>query len=1120
MGDALGRMSAWLRLSSAGAGLLAILLAFPSPVLGAAPDSGQFNVRTTPTDIWPPRPIADFTGTAGAEGQALLQWTAPDENTVVGPTLVPVISYLIHASTLSVADLGNDTTAWFAISTPVAGAPAPLAPGNPQALLMSLNPGVTYYFGIKSTDDSSLLSESDSQLKGLITQAVVPVKGIDGVSNLTAVTGSFPGDIELTWTHPRRNGQIDPAVYDVRISSTGQITNNAQFNAAAPLSMLSPSPIAAVGVPGGLASMTVTGLSAGVSYAFAVRQRDAGSFVGVWVRNVVANLNPFNFATANADTAVPITDLTGLVGPADGQVALAWTAPFPQGVISYRVFHATFSVASVGGSTTAWRAAALSSSTVVAASVPSGALQAAVLTLNPGLKYYFAAESTNPSGTSGLDVLSAAAQVSVRAKGVAPVTDLFAATGSLATGITLSWTEPFVSSTTAPLSYQIKVSTLGFINGATGYAAAQDLQSIATVTIPAYGSAGAALSVQATGLTPFVTHYFAIRVVDGSTPTLTGAWLRIPAEGRNLNTNAVPLFVANPPNPVSNLTALPGAGEGDVTLVWTAPLNTNLAPIASYEVRFAPFSASSVGSTTTWAAAASSAAFASALAPGSLETRTIGGLLPTATWYFSIKSIDITGQISPIDTKSTGTFQAATMPTSLAPSIPAGLIAVEGNRRVSLAWADLSAAGKGLDFAYYRLERSTDLVTFVTVTTTTATTYVDAPLAAMVTDYYRLIARDLRGNESAASAIASALPYTILPMEPLGVTVAVAPLNVTLAWSPVTRFGDGTSFANPAAPDVDELIGYSIFRSTDARSLQFVHVTSLPVITTNLLNGTGGLNYFYHIKSYNSQGISTNTLTVSSAGDRLFALDNSGTALTMDAANSLMLNAATNGLGYDIRIMATRRPQDVGGPVFQSAQWTAFRNGETEIAGFALPKPARVVLHFDVLGGAVVGTTAPVTGLSVAGAGAAPASVSPKNLGMYWYNGADFKKMYGNVDTNAQTVSVETPNLGLFQVRSLFRANGAVFDLSNISGRVVTPNGDGINDLIIFTYDPGPSNASVRGRIYDMTGSFVADMVAGAVPNTITWNGKMNGRAATSGVYVYKIEGDGKTYTGTVVVAR
>ncbi|MDD5304149.1 MAG: gliding motility-associated C-terminal domain-containing protein, partial [Elusimicrobia bacterium] len=653
------------------------------------------------------------------------------------------------------------------------------------------------------------------------------------------------------------------------------------------------------------------------------------------------------------------------------------------------------------------------------------------------------------------------------------------------------------------------------------YAAAQDLQAISTVTLPAYGAGGGAASVQATGLLPFVTYYFAIRVVDASTPTLAGVWLRVPLESRNLNTGAVPLYVPNPPNPVSDLTVLPGTGEGDVSLVWTAPSNTNLVSISSYEVRFATFSASAVGSTTAWTAAASSVAFAAALAPGALETRTIGGLFPAATWYFSVKSIDATGQISPIDTKSTGTLQAATLPRSLPPSTPAGLTVIGGMRRATLAWTDLTPAGKGLDFAYYRLERSTDLASFVAVTTTTGTGYLDTPLAAKVTDYYRLIARDLRGNESVATSTVSAVPYTILPMEPLGVTVTATPLNVTLSWSPVTRFGDGTQFLSTTTLDVDELIGYTVSRSSEiCGPLDFVHVSSLPYITTSLLNPTGGLNFYYHVQSYNTQGVSTNTLTISSLGERSFFLDQCDTVMVLDAANAATLNAATNGRGADIRVMSTRRPQDVGGSIFQSAEWRAFLNGVTELAGFALPKPARIVMHFDTLGGVVVPTTAPVSGLAVAGNGAAPAAVSPKNVGMYWNNGSDFKKMYGAVDANAQTVTVESPNLGLYQIRSLFRAGGAVFDLSNISGRVITPNGDGLNDSVIFTYDPGPRNASVRGRIYDMTGSFVADMAPGLVPNTLAWDGKMNGRAATSGVYVYKIEGDGKTYTGTVVVAR
>lgn len=996
------------------------------------------------------------------------------------------------------------------------------AKARAEALLKRVS-GLVRPLGAAAVAAAALLLASPASAGNPGTLHVgVDIQVIAGVSTLVAQTGAAVGDINLTWTEPKHPSATPPVNYEMRVSTVANIDTDAAFLAAQPLTAFTGSPLPAPGVGGGQQAVVMTGLVPGVLHYFALRVVDSLGKAGNWARS--NGWNATNFAVAKTLAPAPITDLTGLAGPADGQVSLAWTAPSPSVLLSYRVFYATFSVSDVGGSSATWRGMALSSSTVVSAVSAPGVVETAVIQLTPGVKYFFGVETTNTSGLGGLDSLSVSAQVNVRAKGLGAVTDLVAASGPLGTGINLTWTEPFVSSVTAPVSYQIKVSTLGFINGATDFAAAQDLQAISTITIPSYAGGGGIVNVNDFGLTPFTTYYFAVRLVDSSTPTTTGAWLRVPAQGRNLNTSAVPLFIPTAPNPVSDLTALPGTLEGDVTLVWTAPLNSNLVPISSYVVRYATFSATSVGSTTTWAAAATSIAYAPALLPGALETRTIGGLSPTTTVYFGITSIDATGQVSPLDTKSTGTLQAAALPRSLPPSTPTGLTAVGGMRRATIAWTDLSPAGKGLDFAYYRLERSTDLVTFVTVTTTTGTGFLDSPLAAKVTDYYRLIARDLRGNESVATSTVAALPYTIIPMEPLGITATATPVDVTLSWSPVTRFADGTPFLSTSTPSVDELIGYSVYRSSEACGpLDFVHVSSLPFITTSLVNNTGGLNFFYHIQSYNTEGRSTNTITISSLGERSFFMDQCDTYMVFDAVNSATLNAATNGRGADIRIMKSRRPQDVGGSVYQSAEWRAYLNGVTELAGFALPKPVRVVLHYDVAGGVVVPTTAPVSGLSVAASAAnaaAPVAVDPKNIGMYWDNGSEFKKMYGNVDTNAQTVTVESPNLGIYQVRALFRADGAVFDLSNVSGRVITPNGDGLNDTIIFTYDPGPRNAQVRGRIYDINGSFVADMTPGLVPNTVTWDGKMNGRAATSGVYVYKIEGDGKTFTGTVVVAR
>ena len=45
-------------------------------------------------------------------------------------------------------------------------------------------------------------------------------------------------------------------------------------------------------------------------------------------------------------------------------------------------------------------------------------------------------------------------------------------------------------------------------------------------------------------------------------------------------------------------------------------------------------------------------------------------------------------------------------------------------------------------------------------------------------------------------------------------------------------------------------------------------------------------------------------------------------------------------------------------------------------------------------------------------------------------------------------------------------------------------------------------------------------MAPGPLPNTLQWDGKANGRAVDSGVYIYQIRAEGKGFNGTVVVVR
>ena len=88
---------------------------------------------------------------------------------------------------------------------------------------------------------------------------------------------------------------------------------------------------------------------------------------------------------------------------------------------------------------------------------------------------------------------------------------------------------------------------------------------------------------------------------------------------------------------------------------------------------------------------------------------------------------------------------------------------------------------------------------------------------------------------------------------------------------------------------------------------------------------------------------------------------------------------------------------------------------------------------------------------------------------------------------------------------------------SGISNRLITPNGDALNDRVVFSFN-NPRDSDVSGRIYDIKGAEVAAMTAGT--DTLIWDGKSGGQAAPSGVYIYVIRAEDKVYSGTLVVIQ
>ena len=88
--------------------------------------------------------------------------------------------------------------------------------------------------------------------------------------------------------------------------------------------------------------------------------------------------------------------------------------------------------------------------------------------------------------------------------------------------------------------------------------------------------------------------------------------------------------------------------------------------------------------------------------------------------------------------------------------------------------------------------------------------------------------------------------------------------------------------------------------------------------------------------------------------------------------------------------------------------------------------------------------------------------------------------------------------------------------------RIFTPNSDGFNDKAAFHFT-NPEQLPVTGTVYDITGAQVASLTPATTDPTglLLWDGKDSaGRVVPGGIYLFKIDFQGKDITGTVVVAR
>lgn len=93
------------------------------------------------------------------------------------------------------------------------------------------------------------------------------------------------------------------------------------------------------------------------------------------------------------------------------------------------------------------------------------------------------------------------------------------------------------------------------------------------------------------------------------------------------------------------------------------------------------------------------------------------------------------------------------------------------------------------------------------------------------------------------------------------------------------------------------------------------------------------------------------------------------------------------------------------------------------------------------------------------------------------------------------------------------------FQLFSISNRILTPNGDGRNDIVTFVLN-NPADVAVTGKVYSLRGIFLGAMAPGKKSGTLFWDGRAYGAKVPTGVYIYRLQGEKRVITGSLVVIR
>lgn len=216
-------------------------------------------------DTTPPGAISDLAAGSATFESLTLTWTAPGDDGASGTA----VSYDVRFSPNPIV-----TDADFDLAASAGVAPAPLAAGSPQSMVVNgLSPLTQYWFAIRTLDEVP----NTSALSNIATATTLAPPDTTPPASIMdlAVVAWTDTTLTLSWTAPGDDGAVGTAaLYDIHMSQM-PITSEAEFNAAFHLNG-EPAPLPA----GSTQTFVVNGLPPGTTWYFCIRASDEVPNVG------------------------------------------------------------------------------------------------------------------------------------------------------------------------------------------------------------------------------------------------------------------------------------------------------------------------------------------------------------------------------------------------------------------------------------------------------------------------------------------------------------------------------------------------------------------------------------------------------------------------------------------------------------------------------------------------------------------------------------------------------------------------------------------------------------------------------------------------------------------------